>query len=221
MVVLLESDRLQPTPTDPETGLVIDQPDPSCFGGEECIANLNDPARGCYTDFDHYMWQKDRFNKDGPDSYLWRLRNAKIAGQPDFARCRHTNKHRTQQQPAIPREVVGWEYIHQADDFELLAVQGIRLAKLESERAELLAQAYPNEERLDTLDTILPMGYERAARLGETVVKADLIPVKTKANPYSYMLRGEREEYRTRGLAIVRGVLRLDVWPQPDRLTLP
>src|ERR1035438_7463559 len=187
MVMLLESDRLQPTPIDPETGLVIDQPDPSCFGGEECIANLNDPARGCYNDFDHYMWHKGRFDKDGPDSYLWRLRNAKIAGQPDFARCRHTYRHKTQQQPAIPAEVVGWEYIHKADDFELLGRQGIRLAKLEFELADLLAQAYPNEERLRTLDTILPIGHERAARLGETVMKTELIPVKTKANPYLYM----------------------------------
>ncbi|HUD81626.1 MAG TPA: hypothetical protein VMR08_03340 [Patescibacteria group bacterium] len=202
----------EPTPIDPDTGLVLDSISKICPGGDTCASHLKNPKRGCH-DSDHHHWHyKFEFEKDGRESQPWQLRHSPFAIEPDRPRCEHDEWHDKHLPPSFPKnELVVAAYIDQSKRLAKLGDSAIRLSRQRLELDELYLQANPSEERITTLSRRLPGAYEEVEMLGLVVMRADLLPNQVKANPFDYIYRYEPEASRDLATVMVRSALHLDV----------
>jgi hypothetical protein len=202
----------EPTPIDPDTGLVLDSISKICPGGDTCAELLENPELGCYDSDHHHWYTKSEFEKGGRESQPWQLRHAPFAIETNRPRCRHDEFHHKHFQPGFPKnELVVAAYIGQSAKMAKLGDSAIKLSRLRVELDEIYLQANPSEERIITLSRRLPGTYEEVEMLGSVVMRADLLPDQVKANPFDYIYRRETEASRHLATVMVRSALHLDI----------
>jgi hypothetical protein len=192
-------------PTPNKYGLVIFPLSTECPQGKAC------PLRriGCFVSGHHLYFYKEVFERQGPESLPYKLRNNPFNTIP-IARCQHNKYERLYLPPAIPEDDIINDFLHQADFLRNLGDAAINLAHIEINLDNLYSGIKPERHRIPRLSEEFDEGFENIRELGKQALKLDLLPQRTIMNPFDHIYLDADQPVREAAIQIVHSVVYVD-----------
>lgn len=177
-----------------------------CPGEEEC--SLSETDDGCFESLHHLYFYEWLYEKGGPDSLYFQLRNDPVNLVP-MARCRHDEFHDGYAPPSFPTKKVVKEFLHQSTKLRSLGDAALELASKEIEARGLLRSENAKRERILRLGELCEIGHEKLGLLSVQVQQAELLPPEASNKLYSNVKKPERQPVRELALQMIRSALEL------------
>jgi hypothetical protein len=196
---------METMPTPDKYGLVIFPLSTECPQGKACPLR----RKGCFVSGHHLYFFKEDFERQGPDSFPFLLRNNPFNIIP-IARCQHNKYEKLYLPPPIPEDGIIIEFLHQADFLRSLGDAAINLANIEINLENLDNGIMLERHRIPQLTEEFDESFENIRELGKQALKLGLLPQRTIMNPFDHIYLDEDQSVREEAIQIVHSVVYVD-----------